>query len=105
MNDSFKVHLTRNAEKDLLRLRNLKDRATREILALKENPYKGHTLKGSLRKTRALEFTLKGVAYRAAYVVLEEEQICLVFIVGPHEGFYEKAERRALALKRQGILK
>ena len=41
-----------------------------------------------------MEFSLKGVAYRTAYVVLEEEKVCLVFVVGPHEGFYQKAERR-----------
>ncbi len=105
MSSSFEVRLTRNAEKDLLRLRDLTERATKEILALKENPYKGHLLKSSLRGTRALEFSLKGVAYRAAYVALEEEKVCLVFMVGPHEGFYEKAERRAKALRRQDMLK
>jgi len=82
----------------------LVERAAKEILALRENPYKGHSLKGSLRGARALEFSLKGVAYRAAYVVLEEEKVCLVFMVGPHEGFYEKAERRAKALRKQGML-
>ena len=105
MKTPFEVRLTRNTEKDLLRLRDLTQRATKEILALKENPYKGHMLKGSLRGARALEFSLKGVAYRAAYVVLEEEKVCLVFMVGPHEGFYEKAERRARALRRQGLLR
>ncbi|MGB9660623.1 MAG: type II toxin-antitoxin system RelE/ParE family toxin [Moorellaceae bacterium] len=102
MKTPFEVRLTRNAEKDLLRLQDLTQRATKEILALKENPYKGHPLKGSLRGARALEFSLKGVAYRAAYVVLEEEKVCLVFMAGPHEGFYEKAERRMKALRGRG---
>lgn len=102
---AFEVRLTRNAEKDLLGLRDLTEKAVQEILALRENPYKGHPLKGSLRGVRALEFSLRGVAYRAAYVVLEDEQVCLVFIVGTHEGFYQKAERRAKALRRQGKLK
>lgn len=105
MNSPFELHLTRNAQKDLLRLRGLTERATQEVLVLKQDPYRGHLLKGSLLGVRALEFSLEGVAYRAAYVVLEQELVCLVFMVGPHEGFYQKAERRAKALRRQRAFK
>jgi hypothetical protein len=42
MSSHFEVRLTRNAEKDLLRLRDLTERATQEILALKEHLHKGH---------------------------------------------------------------
>jgi hypothetical protein len=62
-------------------------------------------LNGSLKGVRALEFSLKGVASRAAYVVAEEERVCLVFMIGPHEGFYQKAERRVKALRKQGMLR
>jgi hypothetical protein len=58
-------------------------------------------LKESLKGVRALEFSLKGVTYRAAYVVAEVERVCLVFMVGPHEGFYQKAERRVKALRKR----
>jgi len=44
---------------------------------------------------RSLKFNINGVAYRAAYIVLEKERTCLIFMVGPHEGFYKEAERRA----------
>jgi len=98
MNSCFEVRLTRAAEKDLLGLRDLMEKATKEILVLKQNSFSGHSLKGSLRDTRALEFSLKGVAYRAANMVLEKEKVCLVFMIGPHEGFYKTAERRAIAL-------
>jgi hypothetical protein len=40
-------------------------------------------------------------AYRAAYVVMEDQKRCVVFLVGPHEGFYKKAERRYEALKKR----
>ena len=96
---SFELHLTKSAEKDLTKLRVLAGVAVREILALKQNPYLGHQLKGSLLGVRSLEFSLKGVAYRAAYIVREDEKTCLVFIVAPHEGFYQKAARRAKTLK------
>ena len=101
MNKPFEVQLTRNTEKDLFQMRDLTEMAVREVLKLKQEPYKGHPLKGSLRGARALEFSLKGVAYRAAYIILEKENICLVFMIGVHEGFYEKAERRVRALRRQ----
>lgn len=99
MSKPFEVQLTRNAEKDLLQLRDLMAKATREVLTLKQAPYKGHPLKGSLRGARALEFSLKGVAYRAVYIAMEKECICLVFMIGVHEGFYEKAKYRVKALE------
>lgn len=86
----------------MLRLRGLRDRAVRALLALEESPYAGHTLAGSLRGARSLDFTLAGVSFRAAYAVLEEERTCLVFLIGPREGFYEKAVRRMMALRRPG---
>lgn len=83
-------------------MRSFRDKAARALLALELDPYKGHALTGSLCGARSLEFSLPGGAYRAAYVVLEEERTCLVFLVGPHEGFYRKAERRMEALRRLG---
>jgi mRNA-degrading endonuclease RelE of RelBE toxin-antitoxin system len=101
--DRFEVELTREAEKDLKRLRPWKEQATRALVELEEDPYLGHALTGSLRGTRSLEFSLRGSGvYRAVYVVIENARVCLVFIVGPHENIYDKAERRVAALKRAG---
>jgi mRNA-degrading endonuclease RelE of RelBE toxin-antitoxin system len=100
---SFAVEPTREAEKDLARLRPWTAQATQAILRLEQQPYLGHSLTGSLKGARALEFSLRGGgAYRAVYVVLEEHHTCLVFIVGPHENTYDKAERRLAALRRAG---
>jgi mRNA-degrading endonuclease RelE of RelBE toxin-antitoxin system len=88
---NFELHLTKSAEKGLTKLRGLAQEAVRGILGLKQNPYLGHQLMGSLLGVRALAFSLKGVAYRAAYIVQEDDKTCLVFMIGPHEGFYEKA--------------
>lgn len=101
--DRYEVQLTRLAEKDLERLETWTDRAIDELLALEENPTKGHTLGGVLKGTRALEFSLPGSGvYRAAYVVQPAERVCLVFIVGSHENIYREAERRVRALRRAG---
>ncbi|KRT35096.1 hypothetical protein HMPREF1705_04759 [Acetomicrobium hydrogeniformans ATCC BAA-1850] len=40
-------------------LRGLAEEAVREILTLKQNPYLGNQLKGSLLGVRALEFSLE----------------------------------------------
>ncbi len=102
MSEPYRIRLTRQAEKDLWRLRSFRSKVVRALLALEQDPYKGHTLTASLRGTRSVEFSLPGGAYRVAYVVLEEERACLVFLVGPHEGFYKKAEHRMEALRRLG---
>ncbi|HEY7031070.1 MAG TPA: type II toxin-antitoxin system RelE/ParE family toxin [Thermomicrobiales bacterium] len=101
----YEVELTPQAEKDLKRLRPWVDQATRAILELEADPFRGHTLAGSLKGTRSLEFSLRaGGAYRAVYLILEEERTCLVFLIGPHENIYERAERRVAALRRSGRL-
>ena len=79
---------------------------------LKTDPRAGHTLTGALQGARALEFSMPGGQYRAAYVIQEDvpkqddpdetESICLVFMVGPHENFYREAERRLKALRGSG---
>jgi addiction module RelE/StbE family toxin len=99
----FSVRLTVQAERDLKRLRPWTDQVTRLLLVLEEDPYRGHSLSGSLRDTRSLEFSLKGGGeYRAVYVVHHDQQVCVVFLIGPHENIYDKAERRLDALRRSG---
>lgn len=100
--DHWTVEQTRAAEKDLDDLRGLKDQAVNEILKLEHSPYLGEQKRGTLKGVRALSFTMPGGAYRAAYVIDARERVCLVFIVGPHEGFYSIAERRFRALRKQG---
>ena len=99
----FGIQLTREAQKDLKGLRPHVERASRVIRGLADDPYRGHTLTGELKGTRSLEFSLPGSGvYRAVYVVIDENQICLVFIVGPHENIYDRARRRLQALQRAG---
>jgi mRNA-degrading endonuclease RelE of RelBE toxin-antitoxin system len=100
MNKRLRVELTKEAEKDLKRLRPWTEQALREILSLEDNPYRGHTLSGTLRGTRSLEFNLKGSgAYRAVYFITHEDAVCIVFIIGPHENLYKHASRRLATLK------
>jgi mRNA-degrading endonuclease RelE of RelBE toxin-antitoxin system len=101
--ERYEVVPTRQAEKDLKDLRGRAADVIRALLQLEDDPYKGHPLTGSLRGARSLEFNLRGSgAYRAVYVVLDDERVCLVFIIGPHENIYRMATRRYDALKRSG---
>lgn len=101
MTDRYAIILTRNAEKDLDRLKHDRDRATRELLRLELDPYAGHSLTGGLRGARSLEFSLRGGgAYRAVYTVVDSNRICIIFVVGPHENIYRLAERRYAAVRK-----
>ena len=105
MPNRFSVHITRAVEDDLKSLKPYQKQVVRELLVLEEAPYKGHTLKEVVRGLRSREFSLSGGACRAVYAIKEKEQVCLVVIVGYHENFYARAERRVRALRRQGMLK
>lgn len=70
------------------------------LLDLGEDPYQGEPLSGSLRGVRSLHFSLKGSGeYRAAYLVLEDEGVVLVFMIASRENFYAEATRRHQALR------
>lgn len=103
MSDRYSVHLTKTVEADLNEFGPHRARVVQELLTLETKPYAGHTLKGSLRGLRALEFSLPGGECRAVYKVREDRKICVLVIAGFHENIYEKAERRVKALKKQGL--
>jgi addiction module RelE/StbE family toxin len=95
----FEVRLTDQAQKDLKRLRPWTSQAASILLSLEDDPFRGHPLTGSLRGTRSLEFSLKGGGvYRAVYVVLEDERVCIVFIIGPTRLFTTKLSAARLRL-------
>jgi addiction module RelE/StbE family toxin len=82
----YEVDILPRAQKDLKDLKQDEAQAVREILQLEEDPLLGHSLQGSLRGVRALEFNLKGGgAYRAVYTIVDKHRVCVVFLVGSHE--------------------
>jgi mRNA-degrading endonuclease RelE of RelBE toxin-antitoxin system len=96
----IKVTLTPNALKDLTKLdKPISTKASTALTKLQTNPKAGHTLEGSLKNTRALEFTVVGTAYRIAYIFRENKNRCVVFAIGSHENFYQLAARRHKTLK------
>lgn len=100
----YTVEMTRQAEKEFSALRaDHAETAARAIVKLETDPYAGHTLSGSLRGARSLEFNLKGSgAYRAVYKIINDECVCLIFMVGSHENIYREAEKRYERLRKRG---
>jgi mRNA-degrading endonuclease RelE of RelBE toxin-antitoxin system len=97
----YQVELTRRAAKDVRNLRPWSDLVMEILHSLEVEPTRGHLLTGGLRGTRALEFSLKGSGtYRAVYYIRADRVACIVFIVGPHENIYDRAERRLEAIRR-----
>ena len=76
-------------------------KVTRTLLSLEQDPVAGHVLRGSLEGTRAMRFRLPGQGqYRAIYLILEEDRVCLVFVILPRADAYEQATRRLEGLQR-----
>lgn len=96
--DEYRVELARRAEKDLRDLRESGPDVRQAIARLAQSPTLGHPLQGSLQSVRSLGVTVRGVAYRVAYVVDPDARVCTIFLIGPHEGFYAKAARRVQSL-------
>ncbi len=87
------VLLSRAAAKDLKKLDPpVYQKALDALNHLETHPLAAHRLQGSLDGVRAFGFHAAGVAYRLAYIV--DADRCLVFLIGPHEGFYAQAARR-----------
>ncbi len=75
----------------------------RALNTLESDATAGHPLSGILGGLRSLSFNVKGSgAFRAVYAVVDDETVCVVVIVGPHENIYDKAERRVSALRSSG---
>ena len=98
----FTVYLTRAAEKDHGNFKGKANENVEEALRqLEHHPHLGEPLAGNLAEVRSLHFSLKGSGqHRAAYVVLLEQQECVVFLIASRENFYREAERRYRALRR-----
>ena len=95
----YRVELTRRAQKDLKKLRHDLPNALQHIMELEVDPYRGEPLKGTLREARSLHFTLKGGGqYRAIYLLLDEDTVCVVFLVASRENVYDEAARRLQTL-------
>lgn len=100
MRTPFRVELLAAAQRDLKRIWQIREEVTHVLLELEKTPDKGHDLHQDLQGILSLDFTIKGSGqFRAAYVMIEEDQTCTIFAIGPRENFY------ALVKTRRGQIK
>lgn len=100
MKTPFRVELLSSAQKDLKSLWQIRDKIIDALLGLEMIPDKGHDLHQDLQGILALEFSIKGRGqFRAAYVMVEEDQTCSVLAIGPHENFYALVKKRREQVK------
>lgn len=90
----FEIVITRTAKKSAEKLpRAAKEEIVKQSQQLKENPYLGEKLSGSLHFLYSFHFVIEGVHYRLAYSVDTGKQQIVVHLIGPREGFYKRLRR------------
>lgn len=95
MNAPYRVELLGPAQKDLKGLWQIRAEIVTALLELETKPNKGHDLKQNLQGVLSLDFTIKGSGqFRAAYLMIEEDQTCSVLAIGAHENFYDLVKSR-----------
>jgi len=93
--EHYRIELASGVAKDLKKMRHAATEAALQLKRLEDDPTIGHALIGDLQGYRSLDFNIKGSgAYRAIYRIDEYEQSIIVYMVGPHENFYDRAKRR-----------
>ncbi len=100
MKTPFRVELLAAAQKDLKGLWQIREEIVAALLELEKVPDKGHDLRQDLQGILSLEFSIRGRGpFRAAYVMVEEDQTCSIMAIGPHQNFYELVRNRRKQVK------
>ena len=72
----------------------IRTRILYELEKITDNPYRGEILKGDLSTIYAYHSKIKGVEYRIAYQIKEQEIVVVVLQIGTREKFYEELKKR-----------
>lgn len=89
----WEIYGTRRVAKILEGLQpNIREAVERGFAELSRQPAKGKILRGH-KGLRSLPITTPGGEYRIVYTLKTEDQVVLVILVGPREGFYERLGR------------
>jgi mRNA-degrading endonuclease RelE of RelBE toxin-antitoxin system len=90
----FEIVVTQTAKKSAKKLPStIREEIVKQSQQLKENPYLGEKLSGSLHFLYSFHLTVKGTNYRFVYEVDVEKQQVVVHLMGPREGFYQRLKR------------
>ena len=90
----FKVVITPSAKRSAKKLpKRIRKEIIKQSQELKQNPYLGEKLTGSLHFLYSFHIKFKGANYRLAYTIDKSRKLIIVHLIGHREGFYEKLKR------------
>ena len=90
----YRISITSSAKRAAKKLPDrVRSEAVNKSLFLRNNPYLGEKLTGSIHFLHSLHFKSKNVQYRIAYTINSKEKLVIVHLVGPRENFYKKLRR------------
>lgn len=90
----FQIVITPSAKKAAKKLpKPVGEEIIKQSQKLKENPYLGEKLSGSLHFLYSFHIKFKGTEYRLAYTIDKSRKLIVVHLIGPRENFYEKLKR------------
>lgn len=90
----YQLVITPSGKRSLMRLSHDAQHALLEAAqALRENPFAGEKLTGSLSFLWSFHFKHQNVQYRIAYAINDEQKLIVVHYTGPRENFYDRVRR------------
>jgi len=93
--EPYLVEFSKEAKKDLKQHRSAAAAVGKAVARLAIEPELGEKLLGEMEGFRSLHIVVKGSGeYRVVYLVEETKRLCIVFAIGPREGFYNSLKRR-----------
>ncbi len=91
----FKLVVLNTAARQLRKFdEQIKTRMLYALEKIADNPYCGEILKGDLSAIYVYHMKIKGVEYRIAYQIKEQEIVVVVLQIGTREKFYEELKKR-----------
>ena len=90
----FEIFITPSAARPIKKYsKKQKEEIVKKLEKLKQNPYLGEKLVGSLHFLYSYHFKIDKTNWRAAYTIDPKKKMIIIHLIGPREGFYKKLRR------------
>ena len=90
----FQLVITPPAKRSAKKLpKTIRKEIVEQSQKLKQNPYLGEKLSGSLHFLYSFHLRIRGANYRLAYSINKSQKLIIIHLIGPREGFYKKLKR------------
>ena len=90
----YQIVITPSSKKAAKKLpKQAREEIIKQSQKLKENPYLGEKLSGSLHFLYSFHIKFENVNYRLAYTIDKSRRQIIIHLIGSREGFYERLKR------------